>query len=291
MYVLLGGRGQTVYSVKNSMHFVYFIWIYKTRLPRPHTKTNYRNTNNPIYNCIKKYIEINSSKVLKDLCMKTFKRCMKEIFIRHKRKHISYLLTGRINTVNTSIIPKSIYIFTAVSFKIPRPFSQNRKKIFTSCIKMLMLLLFSCHVMSDSLWLQGLQDARLPCPLPSLRICPSSCPLNWWCQPTMSSSVSLFFFCIQCFPASGSFPVSQLFTLRGQNIGASASASILLKSYQGWFPLRLTGLISLLSKGLSRVFYSTRGREHTFFSTLPSLLSVQLLHAYMITRKSIDLTV
>ena len=114
----------------------------------------------------KKYIEINSSKVLKDLCMKTFKRCMKEIFIRHKRKHISYLLTGRINTVNTSIIPKSIYIFTAVSFKIPRPFSQNRKKIFTTCIKMLMLLLFSCHVMSDSLWLQGLQDARLPCPLP-----------------------------------------------------------------------------------------------------------------------------
>ena len=156
---------------------------------------------------------------------------------------------------------------------------------------LLLLLLFSCQVMSDSLWLQGLQYARLPCPLPSPRICPSSCPLNWWCQPTMSSSVRLFFFCIQSCPASGSFPVSQLFTLGGQSIGASASASILLKSYQGWFPLRLTGLISLLSKGLSRFFYSTTVREHTFFSTLPSLLSVQLLHAYMTTRNSIDLTV
>ena len=148
MYVLLGGRGQIVYSVKNSMHFVYFIWIYKTRLPRPHTKTNYRNTNNPIYNCIKKYIEINSSKVLKDLCMKTFKRCMKEIFIRHKRKHISYLLTGRINIVYTPILPKAMYIFTGVSFQIPRPFSQNRKKIFYNLHKNVdvVVVQLPCHV-------------------------------------------------------------------------------------------------------------------------------------------------
>ena len=118
--------------------------------------------------------------------------------------------------VNTSILPKGIYIFTAVSFKIPRHFSQNRKKKSTTCIIMLFLL-FSCQVMSDSLWLQGLQYTRLPCPLPSPRICPSSCPLNWWCQPIISSTVSLFFFCLHSFPASGSFPMSQLFTL-GVNV-------------------------------------------------------------------------
>ena len=97
----------------------------------------------------------------------------------------------------------------------------------------------------------GLQYTELPCPSSSPRVYPSSCPQNWWCHPTISSSVALFSFCLQSFPASGSFPMSQLFTSGGRNIGASASASVLPKSIQGWFSLGLTGLISLLSKGLS----------------------------------------
>ena len=160
--------------------------------------------------------------MLKDLHMETFKTLMKEMFKRYQRRHISYLLTGRVNIFNISILPKAIYIFTGVSFKIPRYFSQNREKNSITCIKL--LLLFSCQVMTDSLWLHSLQHARLPCPLPSPRICPSSCPLDWWCLPTISPSVSLFFFCLQSFPASGFFPMSQLFTLGGQSIGASASA-------------------------------------------------------------------
>ena len=101
-----------------------------------------------------------------------------------------------------------------------------------------------------------------------LPVCPSS---RRWCHP--ANSVALFSFCPQSFPPSGSFPMSQLFAAGGQNTGASASASLLPMSIQGWFPLKLTGLISLLSKGLPRVFYSTTVQRHQFFSTLPSLRS------------------
>ena len=94
-----------------------------------------------------------------------------------------------------------------------------------------------------------------------------------WCHPTISSSVGSFSSCLQSFPASGSFPVSQLFTPGGQSIGASASASVLPMNIQDWFPLGWTSLISMLSKGLSRVFSSTTVQRHQFFSALPSLLS------------------
>ena len=120
------------------------------------------------------------------------------------------------------------------------------------------MLLFSRQVVSDSSRPHGLQHARPPCPSPSPRVCPSSCPLNQWCHPTIWSSVTLFSFYLRSFPASGSFPVSQLFASGGQRTGVSASTSVLPKSIQGWFPLRLTGLISLLYKGLSRVFSSTQ---------------------------------
>ena len=127
--------------------------------------------------------------------------------------------------------------------------------------------------MSDSLQPHGLQRARLPCPSPSPEVCWSSCPLHRWCLPTTSSSVTHFSSYLQIFPASRTFPMSRLFPSNDQNTGASASASILPTSIHGWFPLRLTGLISLLSKGLSGVVSSTTVQRHQFFGALPSLRS------------------
>ena len=112
----------------------------------------------------------------------------------------------------------------------------------------------SRSVVSDSFWPHGLQHARLPYPSPTPAAC--LCPLSRWCHPTISSSVVPFPSCLQSFPASGSFPMNWFFTSGDQSIGASASASVLPVNIQGWFLLGLTGLVSLLSKGLSRVFSS-----------------------------------
>ena len=106
--------------------------------------------------------------------------------------------------------------------------------------------------MSNSLWLYGLQHARLPWPSPIPGACSNSCPSCQWCHPTSSSSVVPFSSCLQPFPASGSLQMSQFFASRGQSIGASASVSVLPMDIQDWFPLG-TGLISLQFKGLSRV--------------------------------------
>ena len=125
----------------------------------------------------------------------------------------------------------------------------------------------SCSVVSDSLRPHGLQHARLPCPSPTPGACSNSCPFSWWCNPTISSSVIPFSSCLQSFPASGSFPMSQFFTLAGQSIGVSALASVLPMNIQDCFPLGWTGLISLQSKGLSRVFSST-----TQFKSINSLV-------------------
>ena len=126
---------------------------------------------------------------------------------------------------------------------------------------------FSCSVMSNSLWPHGLQHARLPCPSPTPGACSNSCPLSQWCHPTTSSSVILFSFCPQSFPASGSFPVSQLFAWGGQSVGVSASSSVLPMNTQDWSPLGWTGWISLQSKGLLRVFSNTTVQKHQFFGT------------------------
>ena len=126
-----------------------------------------------------------------------------------------------------------------------------------------------CSVVSNSLQPCGLQYARLPCPPLSPRVCSNSCPLSQWCHTTTSSSVSSLSSCLQSFPISGSFPMCQLFASGGQTIGASASASGLPINIQGWFPLGLTGLISLESKGLSKIFSSTAVWKRQFWWICP----------------------
>ena len=121
----------------------------------------------------------------------------------------------------------------------------------------------------DSVRPHGVQHTRPPCPSPSPEVCLSSCPLHWWCHPNISSSVASFSFCLQSFPASGSFPMSHLFTSDDQNTGASASALVLPMNIQGWFRLKVTGLITLLSRGFLGVFSSTTVQRHQFFGTLP----------------------
>ena len=131
---------------------------------------------------------------------------------------------------------------------------------------------FSRSVMSNSLWPHGLQHTRLPCPSPTPRACSDSCPSSWWCHPTISSSVIPFSSCLQSFPASGSFPVSQFFASGGQNTGVSVSASVLPMNIEDWFPLGWTGWVSLQSKGLSRIFSNTTVQKHQLFGAQLSLL-------------------
>ena len=121
---------------------------------------------------------------------------------------------------------------------------------------------FSRSLVSDSLQPHGLQHTRLSCPSPSPGVRSNSCPSNQWCHPTILSFVIPFSSCLQSFPASGSFLMSPFFVSGGQSIGVSASVSVLPMNIQEWFPLGLTGLISLLSKGLSRVFSSTAIQKH-----------------------------
>ena len=130
---------------------------------------------------------------------------------------------------------------------------------------------FSSSVMSDSLRPHESQHARPPCPSPAPGVYPNSCPLSLWCHPAILSSVVPFSSCPQSLPASGSFPMSQLFTWGGQSTGVSALASVLPKKSQGWSPSEWTGWISPQSKGLSRVFSNTTVQKHQFFSSQLSL--------------------
>ena len=131
-----------------------------------------------------------------------------------------------------------------------------------------------------TLWPHGLQHARLSCPSPTPKVCLNSCPLSRWCHPTISSSVIPFPSCLQSFPASGSFPMSQLFISGGQSTEASASASVPPMNIQDWFPLGLTYLISLQSKGLSRVFSNTTVQKHQFFGAQPLLWALGGRHLW-----------
>ena len=142
--------------------------------------------------------------------------------------------------------------------------------------------------MSDTLRLHEPQHTRPPCLSPTPGVYSNSCPLGWWYHQAISSSVVPFSFCPQSLPASGSFPVSQLFTWGGQSIGVSALASVLLMNTQDWSPLEWTGWISLQSKGLSRVFSNSTAQKHQSFSA--QLSSQSNSHIHMTTGKTIALT-
>ena len=148
----------------------------------------------------------------------------------------------------------------------------------------ILLLLFSHSVMSNSLQPHGLQHIKLPCSCLSFGACSNPCPSSRWCHRTISSSVIPFSSVLQSFPASGSFLMSQFFALGGQSIGVSASASVLPMNIQSWFPLGLTGLISLQSKGLSRVFSNTTVQKHQFFATQLSLRANSHIHTWLLEK-------
>ena len=133
-----------------------------------------------------------------------------------------------------------------------------------------------------SLWPYELQYARLLCPS-SPWVCSNSCPLSQWCHLNISSSVTAFS-CLQSFPESGSFQMSQVFASGGQRIWASAWASVLSMYIQDWFPLGLTGLISLQSKGLTRVFSNTTVQRNQFFNTQHSLCSNSHIHTWLLEK-------
>ena len=139
-------------------------------------------------------------------------------------------------------------------------------------------------VVQSSLTLQchGLKHARLPCPSPSPGVWSNSCPLSWWCHPTISSSVGPFSSCFQSFPASGSIPMSQPFTPGGQSIGASASASVLPMNIHGWFPLGLTGPRDSQESSPTPQFKSINFLALNFLysSTLPSIHDYWKNHSF-----------
>ena len=158
----------------------------------------------------------------------------------------------------------------------------NLRQFFPStyCRKILLVQFSSVgSVVSDFLWPHEPKHARPPCPSPTPGVHPNPSPLSQWCHPTISSSV-VPFSCLQSFPASGSFQMSQLFASGGQRSGISASASVLPMNTQGWSPLGWTGWISLQSKGLSRVFSNTTVQKHQFFGAQPSSQSNSHIHTW-----------
>ena len=156
------------------------------------------------------------------------------------------------------------------------------------CQQCISLLLFSCSVVSNSLQPHGLQHGRLPCPSVSPGVSSDSCPLSQWCHPTILTSFIPFSSCPQSFPASETFLMSWLFASNGQSIGASVLASVLPMNIQGWFPLGLTGLISLQSKGLSSLLQLHNSKASVLRCS--AFFVVQLSHQHMTTGKTIALT-
>ena len=174
-----------------------------------------------------------------------------------------------ITTMNTTVllIPLYYYYFHITDDETTAKQRLNNLPTALSTVS----VQFSHSVVSDSLWSHEPQHARPPCPSPTSGVHPNSCPLSWWCHPTISFSVIPISSWLQSFPTSGSFQKSQLFASGGQNIGVSISTSVLPMNTQDWFPLGWTGWISLQPKGLSRVFSNTTVQKHQFFSAQLSL--------------------
>ena len=163
----------------------------------------------------------------------------------------------------------------------PSPLALDNNLLSTNHVSWLVTQSLS-HV-----WLfvtHGLQYARPPCLSPTPRVYSNTCPMSRWCHPTISSSVIPFSSWLQSFPASGSFPMSQLFASGGQNIGISVSTPVLPMNTQDWSPLGWTGWISLQSKGLSRVFSNTTVQKHQFFSAQLSLWSNSHIHTWLLEK-------
>ena len=164
------------------------------------------------------------------------------------------------------------------------------KVLVCYCTNFIALLLFSWSVqfsrsvMSNSLWPHGLQHARPPCPSLTPGVYSNSCPLSWWCHPTILSSIVPFSSHLQSFPESRSFQMSQLFTSGGQSIGVSASTSVLPMKTQEWSPLGWTGWISLQPKGRSRVFSNTTVQKHQFFGAQLSSQSNSHIHTWILEK-------
>ena len=183
-------------------------------------------------------------------------------FFFHLYKHL-YFLTNPFEFLTSCSFP-SPWLYVCAYSWLHVNYIRSKGNTFSS-------VQFSCSVMSDSLWPHEPQHARLPCPSPTPRAYPNLCLLSRWCHPATSSSVVPFSSCHQSLPASGIFPMSHQFTSDDQNTEALASALVLPVNIQGWFPLVLTGVISLLSKGLSGVFFNTTVQRHQFFGILLSL--------------------
>ena len=178
---------------------------------------------------------------------------------------------------------------TAGAIKLKTPPLLYKCSIVIKIIMLLIIALFSLvqfsrSVISNSLRPHGLQHARPPCPSPTSEVYPNSCPLSWWCHPTISSSFVPFSSRLQSFPASGSFPMSQHFASGGQTIGVSALTSVLPMNTQDWSSLGWTGWISLQSKGLSRVFSNTTVQKHQFFGAQPSIWSNSHIHTWLLEK-------
>ena len=185
--------------------------------------------------------------------------------VKEENIALNILALKKKSSTNKQIHKEHLMVWEIYNLYI-HDFVINKSYYFENYEENIFSLKSICSVVSDSLRSHVLQHSRLLCPSLSPRVWSNSCPLSQWCNPTVSSSVVLFFSCPQSFPESGSFPISRLFTSGGQSIGASTSAPLFAMNTQGWFSLGLTGLTSLQSKRLSRVFSSITVQKQQSFS-------------------------